>query len=141
MSVRISATDWVDGGITPDDAVEIARAFKDAGADLIDVSLGPNVARGKTGIRTHVPNAVSPIGSATKSVSRRWRSATSSNPTTSTASSPPGRADLCALGRPHLADPYWTLHAAAQARLHRPEMAGAISAGQIATRTESRSPR
>ncbi len=40
MSVRISATDWVDGGVTPDDAVLIAHAFKDAGVDLIDVSAG-----------------------------------------------------------------------------------------------------
>jgi len=38
--VRISAHDWVEGGITPDDAVEIARAFKAAGADLIDCSSG-----------------------------------------------------------------------------------------------------
>src|SRR6266702_3020583 len=40
MSVRISATDWVEGGITPDDAVMIARAFGEAGVDLIDVSAG-----------------------------------------------------------------------------------------------------
>src|ERR1019366_8090716 len=40
MSVRISTHDWVDGGVTPADAVEIARAFKAAGADMIDCSLG-----------------------------------------------------------------------------------------------------
>src|SRR5262250_1522803 len=44
MSVRISATDWVDGGLTGDDAVEVARAFADAGCDLIDVSTGQTVA-------------------------------------------------------------------------------------------------
>src|SRR5262249_61248127 len=44
MSVRISATDWVDGGLTGDDAVEVARAFAHAGCDLIDVSTGQTVA-------------------------------------------------------------------------------------------------
>src|SRR5260370_12146816 len=44
MSVRISATDWVDGGLTGDDAVEVARAFAEAGCDLIDVSTGQTVA-------------------------------------------------------------------------------------------------
>ena len=43
MSVRISATDWVEGGITADDAVEIARAFAEAGVDLVDVSTGQTV--------------------------------------------------------------------------------------------------
>ena len=43
MSVRISATDWAEGGVTGDDAVEIARAFAQAGVDLVDVSTGQTV--------------------------------------------------------------------------------------------------
>ncbi len=43
MSVRISATDWAEGGITGDDAVAIARAFAEAGVDLVDVSTGQTV--------------------------------------------------------------------------------------------------
>ena len=58
MSVRISAHDWVEGGITPDDAVAIARVFKAAGADIIDVLVGPVDARAEAGLRPHVPDAV-----------------------------------------------------------------------------------
>ena len=58
MSVRISAHDWVEGGITPDDAVEIARAFKAAGADLIDCSSGQVSKQAEAGLRPHVPDAV-----------------------------------------------------------------------------------
>ena len=58
MSVRISATDWADGGLTGDDAVEVARAFAEAGCDLIDVSTGQTVADAAAGLRPHVPDAV-----------------------------------------------------------------------------------
>ena len=58
MSVRISAHDWVEGGITPDDAVEIARAFKAAGADMIDCSSGQVSAHAEARLRPHVPDAV-----------------------------------------------------------------------------------
>ena len=58
MSVRISATDWIDGGLTGDDAVEVARAFAEAGCDLIDVSTGQTVAGRRAGLRPHVPDAV-----------------------------------------------------------------------------------
>ena len=58
MSVRISAHDWAPGGNTDADAVEIARAFKEAGADFIDVLLGPDHARREAGLRPHVPDAL-----------------------------------------------------------------------------------
>jgi len=114
MSVRISANDWVgDSGITPADAVEVARAFAEAGADIIDVSAGQTTTdaqpvygrmfqtpfsdriRQETGLRTmavgnlYEPDHVNSILMA-------------------------GRADLVCMARPHLADPYWTLHAAAE---------------------------
>ena len=112
MSVRISAHDWVgDDGITPDDAVEVAKAFAAAGADIINVSSGQTSVdaepvygrmyqtpfsdriRNETGIRTM---AVGNIYEADHANSILMA----------------GRADLVCVGRPHLADPYWTLHAA-----------------------------
>ncbi|MEZ5448967.1 MAG: hypothetical protein R3E95_13835 [Thiolinea sp.] len=112
MAVRISAHDWVgEDGVTPEQAVAIARAFHEAGADIIDVSAGQTSKqaqpvygrmfqtpfsdriRNETGIRTmavgniYEPDHVNSILMA-------------------------GRADLVCLARPHLADPYWTLHAA-----------------------------
>ncbi|HJX29621.1 MAG TPA: bifunctional salicylyl-CoA 5-hydroxylase/oxidoreductase, partial [Thermoanaerobaculia bacterium] len=113
MSVRISATDWVEGGIDGPDAVEIARAFHLAGADIIHVSAGQTWAearpvygrmfqtpfsdriRNETGIPTIA------VGNITE-------------PDQVNSIIAAGRADLCALARPHLADPFWTLHAAAQ---------------------------
>ncbi len=113
MSVRISATDWVDGGITADDAVEIARAFKAAGADLIDVSTGQTSREAKPvyGRMFQTPYADrirNEVGIATMAVGNIYE------PDHVNSIIAAGRADLCALGRPHLADPYWTLHAAAQ---------------------------
>jgi anthraniloyl-CoA monooxygenase len=113
MSVRISATDWVDGGITADDAVEIARAFKRAGADLIDVSTGQTTREAKPvyGRMFQTPYADrirNEIGIATMAVGNIYEFDHVNGIIAA------GRADLCALGRPHLADPYWTLHAAAQ---------------------------
>jgi anthraniloyl-CoA monooxygenase len=113
MSVRISATDWVDGGITADDSVEIARAFKDAAADLIDVSTGQTSREAKPvyGRMFQTPYADrirNEVGIATMAVGNIYE------PDHVNSIIAAGRADLCALGRPHLADPYWTLHAAAQ---------------------------
>ncbi|HQR10168.1 MAG TPA: bifunctional salicylyl-CoA 5-hydroxylase/oxidoreductase [Casimicrobiaceae bacterium] len=113
MSVRISAHDWAEGGNTPDDAVAIARLFKAAGADLIDVSSGQTTRRAKpvygrmyqTPFADRVRNET---GIATMAVGAIFE------PDHVNSILMAGRADLCALGRPHLADPYWTLHAAAQ---------------------------
>ena len=113
MSVRISAHDWVEGGITPSDAVQIARAFKAAGADLIDVSSGqvspeqkPSYGRmyqtpfadrirQEAGIATMAVGAITEADHVNAIVSA-------------------GRADLCAVARPHLANPAWTLTEAAK---------------------------
>lgn len=113
MSVRISAHDWVEGGITGDDAVDIARAFKAAGADMIDCSSGqvsPDQApvygrmyqtpfadriRNEAGIPTIAVGAIFEADHVDSIVAA-------------------GRADLCAIARPHLADPAWTLHEAAR---------------------------
>ncbi|MBY5932686.1 bifunctional salicylyl-CoA 5-hydroxylase/oxidoreductase [Tateyamaria omphalii] len=114
MSVRISASDWAgDDGVTAEEAVRIAAAFEAAGADIIDVSAGQTSTqaqpvygrmfqtpfsdriRNERGIRTmavgniYEPDHVNSILMA-------------------------GRADLVCLARPHLSDPYWTLHAAAE---------------------------
>jgi anthraniloyl-CoA monooxygenase len=112
MSVRISAHDWAAGGNTPEDAVIIARLFKEAGADLIDVSSGQTTrqARPVYGRMYQTPfsdQIRNEIGIATMAVG----AITEPDHVNSIIAS--GRADLCALARPHLADPYWTLHAAA----------------------------
>jgi anthraniloyl-CoA monooxygenase len=117
MSVRISATDWVDGGISGDDAVEIARAFKAEGADLIDVSTGQTSPDAKPifGRMFQTPYADkirNEVGIATMAVGN----ITESDQVNAILAG--GRADLVALGRPHLADPFWTLHAAAQLGYH-----------------------
>ena len=113
MSVRISAHDWAEGGNTPDDAVEIARLFRAAGADLIDVSSGQTtrLAQPVYGRMYQTPFADrirNETGIATMAVGAIFE------PDHVNSILMAGRADLCALGRPHLADPYWTLHAAAQ---------------------------
>ena len=113
MSVRISAHDWVEGGITPDDAVAIARAFKAAGADLIDCSSGQvskqekpvfgrmfqtpfaDRVRNEAGIATIAVGAISEADHVNSIIAA-------------------GRADLCAVARPHLANPAWTLMEAAK---------------------------
>ncbi len=113
ISVRISAHDWVEGGITPQDAVEIARAFKAAGADMIDCSSGQvskkekpvygrmfqtpfaDRIRQEAGIATIAVGAISEADHANSILAA-------------------GRADLCAVARPHLANPAWTLSEAAK---------------------------
>jgi anthraniloyl-CoA monooxygenase len=113
MSVRISAHDWAPGGNTADDAVEMAKLFKAAGADFIDVSSGQTTRaakpvygrmyqtpfadriRNEAGIRTIAVGAISEADHANSIIAA-------------------GRADLCAIARPHLANPAWTLHEAAK---------------------------
>jgi anthraniloyl-CoA monooxygenase len=112
MSVRISATDWIDGGVTGDDAVQIALMFKEAGCDMIDVSTGqtdPESApiygrmyqtpfsdqiRNEAGIATMAVGAITTADQVNTVVAA-------------------ARADLVALARPHLMDPYFTMRAAA----------------------------
>jgi anthraniloyl-CoA monooxygenase len=113
MSVRISAHDWVPGGHTADDAVVVARLFKEAGCDFIDVSSGQTSRtakpvygrmyqtpfsdriRNEVGIKTIAVGAITEADHANSIIAA-------------------GRADLCAIARPHLADPAWTLHEAAK---------------------------
>ncbi len=112
MTVRISACDWVPGGITGTDAVSIATAFAAAGADAVDVSTGQvtpderpafgrsyqtpfaDAIRNQAGIATIAVGVISSYDDVNSLILA-------------------GRADLCALGRAHLYDPNWTLHAAA----------------------------
>ncbi|MDQ2890718.1 MAG: bifunctional salicylyl-CoA 5-hydroxylase/oxidoreductase, partial [Gemmatimonadota bacterium] len=113
MSVRISATDWVDGGVTGEESVQIARAFSEAGADIIHVSTGETSAdarpvygrmyqtpysdriRNEAGVRTIAVGNILTHDQVNAILTA-------------------GRADICAIGRPHLADPNWTLRAAAE---------------------------
>ncbi len=113
MSVRISAHDWVAGGNTPLEAVQIARAFKAAGADLIDVSSG-QVSKAQQpvyGRMYQTPFAESirnEVGIATMAVG----AISEADHVNSIIAA--GRADLCAIARPHLANPAWTLLEAAK---------------------------
>ncbi|WP_166351795.1 bifunctional salicylyl-CoA 5-hydroxylase/oxidoreductase [Phytoactinopolyspora limicola] len=112
MSVRISATDWHPGGVEADDAVAFAEAFAAHGADVVDVSTGQVVKEERPAfgrsyqtpfadrIRNRVDTAVMAVGAI-------------SSPEDVNALILAGRADLCALGRTHLYNPHWTLHAAA----------------------------
>ena len=111
MTVRISATDWVEDGQTLEDALEVARAFVDAGAAAIDVSTGQVTARERPAFgrsyqtpyadairnRLGVPTIAVGVISSYDDVNSILLA---------------GRADLCAIGRAHLYDPMWTLHAA-----------------------------
>ncbi|WP_079057823.1 bifunctional salicylyl-CoA 5-hydroxylase/oxidoreductase [Streptomyces cellostaticus] len=122
MTVRISATDWAEGGTTAEDAVEIARAFAAHGADAIDVSTGQVVAEARPEygrsyqtpfadrIRQEVGVPVIAVGAISS-----WDDVNSLILA--------GRTDLCALARPHLYDPHWTLHAAAEQGYEGPGVA------------------
>jgi anthraniloyl-CoA monooxygenase len=111
MSVRISATDWVDGGVSPAEAVEIARMFAAEGADIIDVSAGQTSTKARPiygrmfqtpfsdRIRNEAGLATMAVGNITEAEQVNQILLA-------------GRADLVCLARPHLADPYWTLHQA-----------------------------
>ncbi|MER6678477.1 bifunctional salicylyl-CoA 5-hydroxylase/oxidoreductase [Streptomyces sp. NPDC000983] len=113
MTVRISATDWAEGGTGVEDAVEIARAFAAHGADAIDVSTGQVVAEEspeygrsyQTPYADRIRNSVGVPVVAVGAISS-WDDVNSLILA--------GRTDLCALARPHLYDPHWTLHAAAE---------------------------
>ena len=112
MSVRISATDWVDGGLTGDDAVVVARMFAETGCDLIDVSTGQTTpdARPVYGRMYQTPFADqirNEAGLATMCVG----TITSADQVNTIVAA--GRADLVALARPHLVDPAFTMQAAA----------------------------
>ena len=112
MTVRISATDWVDGGIDAGSAVEIARTFAAHGADAIDVSTGQVTAEerpafGRSYQTPFADRIRNEVGIATIAVGV----ISSYDDVNSIVLA--GRADLCALGRAHLYDPQWTLHAAA----------------------------
>jgi anthraniloyl-CoA monooxygenase len=117
VTVRISASDWVPDGNTEQDAVEIARAFIAHGAAAIDVSSGqvsheekPAFGRSyQTPFADRIRQEVAgPAGVAVIAVG----AISSADDVNSILLA--GRADLCALGRPHLYDPHWTLHAAAE---------------------------
>ena len=113
ISVRISAHDWTEGGITPLDAVEIAKAFKAAGADMIDCSSGQVTKKEKPvfGRMFQTPFADqirNEAGIATIAVGAIFEA---DNVNTIIAA---GRADLCAVARMHLVNPAWTLLEAAK---------------------------
>jgi anthraniloyl-CoA monooxygenase len=113
MTVRISATDWVEDGITGEDAVAIARAFADAGAAAIDVSTGQvtpeeKPAFGRSYQTPYADKIRNQVGIPTIAVGV----ISSYDDVNSIILA--GRADLCALGRAHLYDPSWTLHAAVE---------------------------
>jgi anthraniloyl-CoA monooxygenase len=111
ISVRISAVDWIPGGNSSDDAVAIARALRDAGADLIHVSTGQTdpAAKPEYGRWYQTPfsdRIRNELGVPTITVGG-FASADDLNTILAA-----GRADLCALAREHLRDPFFTLHAA-----------------------------
>jgi len=112
MSVRISATDWAEGGITGDDAVAIARAFAEAGVDLVDVSTGQTVRYSEPvyGRMFQTPFSDQVRNEARVATMCVGNITTSDQVNTILAA---GRADLVALGRPHLVDPSFTMKAAA----------------------------
>jgi anthraniloyl-CoA monooxygenase len=112
MSVRISATDWAEGGVTGDDAVEIARAFAEHGVDLVDVSTGQTVreARPIYGRMFQTPFSDQVRNEARVATMCVGNITAADQVNTILAA---GRADLVALGRPHLVDPTFTMKAAA----------------------------
>jgi anthraniloyl-CoA monooxygenase len=117
MTVRISATDWHEGGLGIEDAVEIARAFAEHGAAGVDVSTGQVVSeeRPAFGRSYQTPYA----DRIRNEIGRKYGVAVIAVGAISSYDDVnsiilAGRADLCALGRSHLYDPQWTLHAAAE---------------------------
>jgi len=113
ISVRISANDWVPGGLTPEDATIVARLFKAAGADMIDCSSGQVSKAEKPvyGRMFQVPFSDRIRSEAEVSTIAVGNIYEGDQVNTIIAS---GRADLCAIARPHLSDPAWTLHEAAK---------------------------
>ncbi len=126
MSVRISATDWAEGGLTGDDAVEVARAFAEAGVDLVDVSTGQTVegARPVYGRMFQTPFS-DQIRNEARVATMCVGNITAADQVNTILAA--GRADLVALGRPHLVDPFFTMRAAAwygAAGIHCPPQYG-----------------
>jgi anthraniloyl-CoA monooxygenase len=142
ISVRISAHDWVGSdGIRPQDAVEIARILTEAGVDLIDVSAGQTSTRARpiygrmfqTPFSDRIRNEA---GVATLAVGNIYE------PDHVNSILMAGRADLVCLARPHLSDPYWTLHAAAELRYDgvnwpKPYLAGRDQLYRLRSRSEA----
>ncbi|TQF07052.1 bifunctional salicylyl-CoA 5-hydroxylase/oxidoreductase [Kitasatospora acidiphila] len=115
--VRISATDWAPDGNTEHDAVEIARAFIAHGADAIDVSSGQvtkdeRPAYGRSYQTPFADRIRHEVAAATGTAVIAVGAIASYDDVNSILLA--GRADLCAIGRTHLYDPHWTLHAAAE---------------------------
>ena len=113
LSVRISATDWAEGGLSDADLLIIVRAFREAGIDLIDVSTGQTVpwqkpVYGRMWQTPFADRVRNEVGIATMAVGNIYE------PDHVNSIIASGRADLCALARPHLANPAWTLEAAAR---------------------------
>jgi anthraniloyl-CoA monooxygenase len=142
ISVRISANDWVGAdGVMPEDAVAIARLLQTAGVDIIDVSAGQTsqAARPVYGRMFQTPfsdRIRNETGIATMAVGNIYE------PDHVNSILMAGRADLCCLARPHLADPYWTLHAAAQLGFSgeswpKPYLAGRDQLHRLAVRTDA----
>ncbi|CAN7462948.1 bifunctional salicylyl-CoA 5-hydroxylase/oxidoreductase [Phenylobacterium sp. LjRoot225] len=131
LSVRISATDWMgEAGVTPAEAVLFAMAFRQAGADLIDVSAGETVpeARPVYGRMFQTPfsdRIRNEAGRPTIAVGNIYEA----DQVNSILAA--GRADLVALGRPHLVDPAWTLRAAAEAGYRGAGAPAAYRLGQM----------
>ncbi|MEP6967592.1 MAG: bifunctional salicylyl-CoA 5-hydroxylase/oxidoreductase, partial [Pseudomonadota bacterium] len=142
MSVRLSASDWRDGGVEEDDIIAFARAFSDAGCDLIDVSAGQTVpdqapvygrmfqvgfaeaVRNRTGLSTMAVGAITEPAQVNTIIACR-------------------RADLVALARPHLVDPAFTRRAEAwygvgERGWPKPYIPGLLQAGREAARDRER---
>jgi anthraniloyl-CoA monooxygenase len=142
ISVRISANDWVgEEGVTPEDAVEIARLLREAGVDICDVSAGQTSTRARpvygrmfqTPFSDRIRNET---GMATMAVGNIYE------PDHVNSILMAGRADLVCLARPHLANPYWTLHAASVLGDHEekwplPYLNGRDQMWRLAERTET----
>ncbi|MFK0286450.1 bifunctional salicylyl-CoA 5-hydroxylase/oxidoreductase [Streptomyces sp. NPDC090499] len=136
--VRISATDWMPDGNTGHDAVEIARAFVAHGADAIDVSTGQvtkdeKPAYGRSYQTPFADRIRHEVAAATGAAVIAVGAIASYDDVNSILLA--GRADLCALGRTHLYDPHWTLHAAAEQ-----EYAGAAAEWPVQFRAGRRKP-
>jgi anthraniloyl-CoA monooxygenase len=120
LSARISACDWAEGGLSEDDLMTIARALQRAGADLIDVSTGQTVPQqrpvyGRMWQTPFADKVRNEIGIATLAVGNIFEA----DHVNSIIAA--GRADLCALARPHLSNPAWTLCAAAEQQYQEQE--------------------
>ncbi len=149
MTVRISATDWHDGGVDADEAVEIARAFAEHGVNGIDVSTGQVVSdeRPAFGRSYQTPYA----DRIRNEIGRKYGVAVIAVGVISSYDDVnsillAGRADACAIGRAHLYDPHWTLHAAADqgysgAGVSWPDQFAAGSRKPQAGRTDGPRPR